>query len=68
VQKLVAAADETDAFTEFTGVKKLKEEREKARERDQENDDGGLKRSATVPPPRTFSPCPLSVFLIFKIC
>jgi len=50
--KLVAAADETDAFTEFTGVKKLKEEREKAKERDQENDDGGLKRSATVPTPR----------------
>ncbi|KAJ8591617.1 hypothetical protein M405DRAFT_880404 [Rhizopogon salebrosus TDB-379] len=50
--RLVAAADETDAFTEFTGVKKLKEEREKAKERDLENDDGGLKRSATVPPPR----------------
>lgn len=51
--KLVAASDATDAFTEFTGVKKLKEEREKARERDQEREDDGLKRSATVPPPRT---------------
>lgn len=51
--KLVAASDATDAFTEFTGVKKLKEEREKAKERDQERDDDGLKRSATVPPPRT---------------
>ncbi|KAG0708579.1 hypothetical protein DFH29DRAFT_890953 [Suillus ampliporus] len=50
--RLVAAADATDAFTEFTGIKKLKEEREKAKERDQEQDDGGLKRSATVPPPR----------------
>ncbi|KAG1878898.1 hypothetical protein F4604DRAFT_1754786 [Suillus subluteus] len=48
--KLVAASDATDAFTEFTGVKKLKEEREKAKERDEERDDDGLKRSATVPP------------------
>lgn len=51
--RLVAASDATDAFTEFTGVKKLKEEREKARERDQEKDqerdDDGLRRSATVP-------------------
>jgi tetratricopeptide (TPR) repeat protein len=51
--KLVAASDATDAFTEFTGVKKLKEEREKAKARDQERDDDGLKRSATVPPPST---------------
>lgn len=51
--KLVAASDATDAFTEFTGVKKLKEEREKAKVRDQERDDDGLKRSATVPPTRT---------------
>lgn len=50
--KLVAASDATDAFTEFTGVKKLKEEREKAKVRDQERDDDGLKRSATVPPTR----------------
>ncbi|KAG1737866.1 uncharacterized protein EDB91DRAFT_1139519 [Suillus paluster] len=50
--RLVAAADATDAFTEFTGVKKLKEEREKAKERDQEQDDGPLRRSATVPPSR----------------
>ncbi|KAG1846575.1 hypothetical protein DFJ58DRAFT_798850 [Suillus subalutaceus] len=48
-----AASDATDAFTEFTGVKKLKEEREKAKERDEERDDDGLKRSATVPPLRT---------------
>ncbi|KAG1856936.1 hypothetical protein C8R48DRAFT_718360 [Suillus tomentosus] len=48
--RLVAASDATDAFTEFTGVKKLKEDREKAKERD---DDDGLRRSATVPPPRT---------------
>ncbi|KAG1728355.1 hypothetical protein EDD22DRAFT_930256 [Suillus occidentalis] len=51
--RLVAAADATDAFTEFTGVKKLKEEREKAKARDQERDDDGLRRSATVPPPST---------------
>jgi tetratricopeptide (TPR) repeat protein len=51
--KLVAASDATDAFTEFTGVKKLKEEREKAKERDQERNEEGLRRSATVPPPRT---------------
>lgn len=51
--KLVAASDATDAFTEFTGVKKLKEEREKEKVRDQERDDDGLKRSATVPPTRT---------------
>lgn len=51
--RLVAASDATDAFTEFTGVKKLKEERERAKERDQERDDDGLRRSATVPPPRT---------------
>jgi len=51
--RLVAASDATDAFTEFTGVKKLKEEREKAKERDQEKDDDGLRRSATVPPLRT---------------
>ncbi|KAG2129876.1 uncharacterized protein EDB93DRAFT_1181426 [Suillus bovinus] len=52
--KLVAASEATDAFTEFTGIKKLKEERENAKERrDQERDDDGLRRSATVPPPRT---------------
>lgn len=51
--RLVAASDATDAFTEFTGVKKLKEEREKAKARDQERDDEGLRRSATVPPPST---------------
>ncbi|KIK43065.1 hypothetical protein CY34DRAFT_82402 [Suillus luteus UH-Slu-Lm8-n1] len=46
--RLVAASDATDAFTEFTGVKKLKEEREKAKARDQERDDEGLRRSATT--------------------
>lgn len=51
--RLVAASDATDAFTEFTGVKKLQEEREKSRERDQEKDDDGLRRSATVPALRT---------------
>lgn len=53
--RLVAASDAADAFTEFTGVKKLKEEREKAKERDQDQDRDNdvLRRSATVPPLRT---------------
>lgn len=62
-QKLVAASDSNDAFTEFTGVKKLQQASEENLDnKDDENKSDAelsrLSRSATAPVPRTsFTTC-----------
>ncbi|KAG9311977.1 hypothetical protein JVU11DRAFT_7247 [Chiua virens] len=57
--KLVAASDSDDAFTEFTGVKRLQQasESDKEDKEDERNLDAefSLSRSATVPAPRSSS-------------